>query len=163
MQGANVSHRFSLRPGEASIVIMDEALEVMRRLRQVRPEDPESGGQLFGQFLGADTVISEATPPTLLDRRSRYGFKPNRWLQKREIRARHGRGLHFVGDWHTHPEACPSPSCDDIQSMSDCFRRSVHDLLVFVMIIVGTDPGPGGLYVALVDDQGVRQLRYEPA
>ena len=123
--------------GKPSILIADDALAVMLGFRQAKPSDKEAGGQLFAEFHSPDVVIVEATPPTLLDHRSRYRFRPNRLLQRREIRKKHADGLHFVGDWHTHPEEQAIPSADDISSMQDCFCRSTHDLSAFVLIIVG--------------------------
>jgi integrative and conjugative element protein (TIGR02256 family) len=152
----------SLRYGTASegpsVLITDAALAIMFRLRQVKARDREAGGQLFAHFDDADVVIVEATPPTLLDRRSRYNFKPNRLLQRREIRKKHAAALHFVGDWHTHPETTATPSGDDLTSMQDCFRRSRHDLTAFILIVVGIAPPPEGWYVALVTADGVQRL-----
>ena len=144
-------------PGEPSVLIAD-ALTTMLDLRQAKPRDKEAGGQLFAQFFRSDVLIVEATPPTLLDRRSRYHFKPNRFLQRREIRKKHTAGLHFVGDWHTHPESRAAPSSDDLTSMQDCFRRSRHDLAAFLLVIVGMAPPPEGWYVALVRADGLQRL-----
>jgi integrative and conjugative element protein (TIGR02256 family) len=146
------------RSGGPSVLITDAALGVMFGLRQAKDRDKEAGGQLFAHFNGSDVVILEATRPTILDRRSRHSFKPNRFLQRREIRKKHAAGLHFVGDWHTHPETTATPSNDDLTSMQDCFRRSRHDLTAFILIIVGIAPPPDGWYVALVTADGVQRL-----
>lgn len=150
--------RFVLALGGPGVVISDKALAAMDRFRQLRPNDKEAGGQLFATFDGGDTVIAEATGPKWLDRRSRHGFRPNRLLQQFEIRERYARALHFVGDWHTHPEAIPSPSFEDLRNMTDCYERSLHDLRAFIMLIVGTAPAPGGLHVALVDGSAVQTM-----
>lgn len=144
--------------GEPSILICEAALTTMLGFRQRTRRDKEAGGQLFAHFQGPEMVIVEATPPTLLDHRSRYRFRPSRLLQRREIRKKHAAGLHFVGDWHTHPEERPKPSADDITSMQDCFRRSIHDLAAFVLIIVGISKPPEDWYVALVTGDGVQRL-----
>ena len=67
-------------------------------------------------------------------------------------------GLHFVGDWHTHPEPTPRPSEDDLKNMQECFAKSVHELRTFAMIILGTDPLQTGLHVALVGAKSVQIL-----
>lgn len=153
-----MSLRYGTVSGGPALLITDLALAVMFGLRQAKANDKEAGGQLFAQFHGADVVIVEATPPTLLDRRSRYNFKPNRLLQRREIRKKHAADLHFVGDWHTHPESTATPSGDDLMSMQDCFRRSCHDLTAFILIIVGIAPPSDGWYVALVTSDSVQRL-----
>lgn len=150
--------KYLLKPGGPAIIISQAAIDVMVQYRQIDHHHREAGGQLFAQFLGADANIMEATRPKLLDRRSRHRFEPNRWLQQREIRNRHSKGLHFVGDWHTHPENTPRPSREDIESVLECFTLSIHELQAFVMIIVGKKPAPAGLYVALVKGATITPL-----
>ena len=92
----------SLRFGDtsserSSVLITEAAVATMLSFRQMKARDKEAGGQLFAHFDVDDVVIVEATTTTLLDRRSRYNFKPNRLLQRREIRKKHAAGLHFVG------------------------------------------------------------------
>ena len=163
VRGSELSPRFVLKPGGPAVIITDAALATMNRFRQIRPRDKEAGGQLFALFDGADTVIVEATPPKSTDYRARREFRPNRWLQQREIRDRHARGSHFVGDWHTHPEPVPRPSTEDIGNMMECFSQSQHDLHVFVMLIIGTEPAPKGLHVALTDQYFFRRLIVDPS
>jgi hypothetical protein len=68
-----------------------------------------------------------------------------------------------VGDWHTHPQSVPSPSSADISSMVECFSKSRHELKAFLMVIVGTADLPEGLYVCLVDGNGVARLELADA
>jgi len=151
MQPNTVNLRYILPGNSSSVVITNTALATMNRFRQIPSHAKEAGGQLFAKFHGVDTIISEATLPKWLDHRSRNGFHPNRWLQQREIYKHHTLGLHFVGDWHTHPEPIPSPSQKDIHNMVECFNQSVHELHAFVLIIIGTEPPPDGLYVATIE------------
>lgn len=145
-----VTQRYSVTPGGAAIVFTSEVLIIFDRFRQRSHHDKEAGGQLFAKFIGADTIIVKATGPKLLDRRWRTRFEPSRWLQRREVRRNRDRGLHFVGDWHTHPEVGPRPSSLDLQSMKDSFFNSRHELRNFVLVVVGTVAGSAGLYVTLV-------------
>jgi hypothetical protein len=61
----------------------------------------------------------------------------------------HKRDLHYVGDWHTHPELAPSPSGRDLRSIEECARKSTHGLNGFLLIVVGLAPFPEGLSVSL--------------
>lgn len=61
----------------------------------------------------------------------------------------HREGLHFIGDWHTHPEPTPTPSGSDVRSIRDAVVKSKHHLNGFLMIIVGTDVFPQGLHLSL--------------
>jgi integrative and conjugative element protein (TIGR02256 family) len=141
-----------------TLTVGDEALANMMRFQQNRPADKEAGGQLFARFIGPDVHIIEATVPSLLDSRGRFSFRPNRLLQRKQIAERYARGLHFVGDWHTHPEVHPAPSSEDIVSMQDCFRRSTHDLGAFIMFILGTAQPPEGCYMGMLNGACVRSL-----
>lgn len=150
--------RYSADLSGPFLVFTDQALASMLSFQQSHLTDKEAGGQLFGRFEGSDTIIIEATTPKTLDYRSRHSFHPNRWLQRQEIKNRYLRASHFVGDWHTHPESLPSPSPEDIAGMLDCFHRSTHELNAFVLLILGTNPPPQGLYVGLVGALGVQTL-----
>ena len=157
-----MSLRYVLEPGGAALTFSNEVINTMIQYRQTCRFHRESGGQLFGHFSELRTLIVEATRPKWLDRRSRLEFKPNRWLQRREIHARYIEGLHFVGDWHTHPELTPHPSGEDFQNMKDCFERSVHGLNAFVMVVVGLAPPPAGLHISLIKKNSVLTLVNEP-
>jgi integrative and conjugative element protein (TIGR02256 family) len=100
----------------------------------------------------------EATGPRHSDKRGRYSYVPDRQAEQKEIVERHKRGLHFVGDWHTHPEASPKPSPADIASITHSFKKSVHSLNAFVLVIVGLDEGAKGIHVSLHDGSSVIEL-----
>jgi integrative and conjugative element protein (TIGR02256 family) len=61
----------------------------------------------------------------------------------------HRKGLHFVGDWHTHPEAVPTPSASDIRTIEEAVAKSPHHLHGFLMIVVGSGDFPIALHVSL--------------
>ena len=84
-----VSLRYVAANGEPAVVLTDPALASMTRFQQTGELDREAGGQLFAIFEGSDTLIVEASPPKLFDRRTRHRFRPIRILQRREIRDRH--------------------------------------------------------------------------
>jgi integrative and conjugative element protein (TIGR02256 family) len=116
--------------------------------RQTRWWHREAGGQLFARFELPDIIVLEATGPRRSDRRTRYTYYPNRKAEQREISERHRNGLHFIGDWHTHPVDIPTPSADDAGSMAELVTRSKHSLNAFVLVIVGRADFPKGLSVS---------------
>ncbi|MEN6621800.1 MAG: Mov34/MPN/PAD-1 family protein [Smithella sp.] len=156
-----MNFRFVEKIGGPAIIITDKVLSVMHKYRQLHPSAKEAGGQLYAKFEGVDTLILEATKPKFLDKRTRYRFRPNRTLQRFEIYCRYKKGLHFVGDWHTHPEKYPSPSNKDINYMYNNFHLSLIKFRAFVMVIIGTEPEPEGLHVALVRSKSIIQLQHE--
>lgn len=140
---------FTCREVEWELWIEPNVLRHLAKHRQAGPRAPEVGGQLFASFEKYRVRIIRATGPRKTDLRSRFSFFPDRRSENSEIEERFVDGLHFVGDWHTHPERRPSPSSIDIGSMADCFRKSKHSLSHFVMLIVGQDDSPAGLWVSL--------------
>lgn len=109
----------------------------------------EIGGQLFAEFVRNEVRVVRTTGPNATDKRGWAWFRPDQRKQNVEIKQLFEEGLHFVGDWHTHPESEPRPSSWDLESMEDCFKKSRHQLKAFVMVIVGQANFPQGLWVSL--------------
>lgn len=141
------------------LVLTDEVLAHFRLQRQTRPWHREAGGQLFARFDADRILLVEATGPRPSDRRCRMSYLPDRVAEQQEIDERFPQGLHFVGDWHTHPEDRPSPSTVDLRSTADGFWRSRHSLHAFLMVIVGRAYPPSGLHVSLTDAHGPHVLQ----
>lgn len=140
------------------LLFTSEVLKHFQAHAQTTILRPESGGQLFGRISQGSVDICAITGPYKLDLLSRYLFVPNRKKQQKDIEEKFRVGLHYVGDWHTHPQAVPEPSGTDMSSMSDCFVKSRHELESFIMAVVGTDPAPRGLWVSLHNDSGYLRL-----
>lgn len=134
------------------VLVLDKpTLRRMHRYRQVSRNALEAGGQLFARFEHGRVFVSEATGPRRRDVRTRTSYVPDRVSEQREIDARHKKGLHYVGDWHTHPEREPQPSGRDFESIKDCFLKSRHHLNAFVFVVVGTSDDLNGMHVSLHD------------
>jgi integrative and conjugative element protein (TIGR02256 family) len=118
----------------------------------------EIGGQLFAEFVKNEVRVVRATGPNPIDKRGWAWFKPDQSNQNVEIKRLFKQRLHFVGDWHTHPEREPRPSSWDMESMEDCFKKSRHQLKAFVMVIVGRADFPGGLWVSVHHNGGSEHL-----
>ncbi len=134
---------------EKYIILTNEVLEYFDQHRQVGVNSKELGGQLFAKLEEKRIVIAKVTGPRTSDKRGRFSFIPNRKAEQREINIMFSKGLHYVGDWHTHPEKRPSPSRTDINSMSECFHKSKHELDSFILVIVGQDNPPDGIWLSL--------------
>ena len=141
-----------------TLLLTDVVLAHFGRHRQLTHRSKEAGGQLFATFDHNRIQIERATGPRPADRRSLGTFIPNRIAERREIKRLFKKGLHYVGDWHTHPQPRPSPSSTDIDSFQDMFRKSRHRLASFVMVIVGTVEPPEDMFVALITNERVEQL-----
>ena len=142
-----------------TLVLTDPVLSHFDCHRQLASKSRESGGQLFARIDETSIVVERATGPRPTDRRSFLSFVPDRMAERREIGRYFKAGLHYVGDWHTHPEPNPRPSKTDIRSFRNMFRRSRHQLAGFVMVIVGTADAPEGLYVGVSDSKRLEELK----
>lgn len=142
------------------LILTERVLDHVQRHRQVRKTQREAGGQLFARFDGDRIIVEEATGPRRSDRRSRLTYAPDRPTEQAEIIERHKRGLHYIGDWHTHPERLPAPSEVDTKSMAACVVQSTHTLNAFVLMVVGTAAPPAGLHMSLHD--GTHMIVLQP-
>lgn len=141
--------RYPIGTSGQVLILTDPVVEHFRRYRQRRRYQREAGGQLFARFDGGRITVEEATGPRRTDRRTRTSYLPDRRAEQAEILKHHARGLHYVGDWHTHPEALPAPSRPDAASIAECVAKSTHHLNGFVLIIVGQAEPPAGFHVSI--------------
>jgi len=134
-----------------TFVFSRRVLKLFEDCRQTAPGVPEAGGQLFAKLAGNQIRIQQATGPRPSDERGRAHFVPDRLAEQGEIARMHKDGLHYIGDWHSHPDEYPSPSTTDIRSIRECVLRSRHELNGFVMVVVGTGPVPQSLHISIHD------------
>lgn len=136
-----------------TICFQDGVLECFKRHRQAVRTSTEAGGQLYARYSDGEVLVCSATGPKESDKRGRFFFLPNRKAERAEINKNHGDGLHFIGDWHTHPESVPKPSREDLESIRACYLESKHALKYFVMVIVGTAEFPLGISVSIHNER----------
>ena len=146
-------------PDESGLLVVSARVLVhFNQYRQLGPGTAEAGGQLFARFEHTNVIIELADGPDPKDERTRTSFRPYRPSERKRIRARHKEGLHFVGDWHTHPQDLPIPSALDRESMNAMFSHSQHSLNHFYMVVVGRRPFPHGLHVSACDADNCVEL-----
>jgi integrative and conjugative element protein (TIGR02256 family) len=147
-------------PEDAGVVVFEPAVLLhLISYRQLKCLAPEAGGQLFASMDEPKVMrIVEATGPRLTDRRSLFGYHPDRKAEKLEITDRYAHGLHFVGDWHTHAQSVPRPSDTDLESMAETVAQSVYDIPGFLLVIVGRRTFSDGLHVSFHQKKGWEAL-----
>lgn len=137
----------------------DSVLEHFTKYKQLGRRDPESGGQLFAEIDESLVTVRVATGPHPEDKRWRFMFSPSVKVEQEEIRRYfENEKLHYIGDWHTHPQSKPVPSGLDIKSSKKTFSENDNDIFGILMVIVGTDDFPNSLYVALQNGNGLNEL-----
>ena len=106
--------------------------------RQTRPDDTEAGGILVGLRRGEHMHVTGFTSPGPQDRRARTGFhRARRYHQAQALNwwRRSGGLVDYLGEWHTHPEARPSPSATDLREWRLLLQRYERPL---AFMIAGT-------------------------
>jgi integrative and conjugative element protein (TIGR02256 family) len=101
-------------------------------------DDREAGGLLLGLRRDPHLEITDITLPSPRDLRQRHRFVRQCDSHQRQATAawESSAGLvDYVGEWHTHPEAVPSPSGTDSRSLLK--RSKQHRGESLVEIIVG--------------------------
>jgi integrative and conjugative element protein (TIGR02256 family) len=132
-----------------TVLLIDTVVQHLYKHRQYNLRRVAGGGQLFAAFQEQTITVVCATGPRRSDRRLRTSYLPNRQAERREINRLFRKGLHYIGDWHTHPESCPVPSRIDLDNFAETVRLSRYHLGGFVMIVVGTSAPPEGFHVSL--------------
>lgn len=91
----------------------------MRRYQMPTEANREAGGIFIGNFRDRHIEVTACTEPQSGDKRDRYSFDRLDPAHA-EAATRHWRNSDgtetFVGEWHTHPEAHPSPSIIDLST-----------------------------------------------
>lgn len=103
----------------------------------------EAGGVLIGRLLRDcdDVVIDVATEPMVDDVRRRCSFTRACAAHQDVIEATwraSGRTLGYLGEWHTHPEAVPTPSRVDRRDWVRRLGRDHYEGDRLFFVIVGT-------------------------
>lgn len=150
--------RFAVGTSGEIILFEEPVLDHLSAHRQTRLWHREAGGLLFARIEDKTIRVVEATGPRPTDRRSRFGYAADRAAEQAEIDARHPLGLHYVGDWHSHPERWPTPSGRDVETMASRVLESRHELGGILFAIIGTAPLPDGLTVVVHDGKAWHRL-----
>ncbi|MGE8303288.1 MAG: Mov34/MPN/PAD-1 family protein [Pseudomonas kermanshahensis] len=102
--------------GDQFVYFDQSVLDVFERHIQ-SDSGTEAGGILLGHVRGKHLEVLEASEPTPQDLRLRYFFERmihgHKGLADRRWRESNGL-VRYIGEWHTHPQDVPTPSCTDL-------------------------------------------------
>jgi integrative and conjugative element protein (TIGR02256 family) len=127
-----------------TIELGSAVVAVLDRYRQLEAGAQEAGGMLLGRLISEsnDLVIDEATEPGKRDRKGRYFFFRGRsHAQKRvdEVWYRSHCTVNYLGEWHSHPEDDPSPSCADINNWRRISSKARYEQDCLAFVIAGRE------------------------
>lgn len=140
------------------VEITREALSTLTCSRQDRWYKKEDGGQLFGEFKDGICRVVLVTGAHKSAIRGRCSFCLPFKVEQQEIDTKFSKELHYLGDWHTHPQELPIPSSQDKTVIRKIFKDSEHDLLCMFLLVLGTSHFPEGIWFGCVSDSGVQRL-----
>lgn len=130
------------RSGGGRIKVPAAVVAILQSYAQHAPEATEAGGLLMGRYIATsdDVIVDAVTEPMTGDRRTRYSFYRAKRRHQEALNAAwetSGHTCTYLGEWHTHPEAQPTPSGTDITNWNRRLHQDkYHEELFF--LIVGT-------------------------
>ena len=123
-----------------TVVITENASNILNRFIQKGGQKYESGGILLGQVKDKTIYITKLSVPNHLDKAKRTYFErhklPAQLIVNHEFYNSGGKTI-YLGEWHTHPELIPSPSAVDIKMLKQQFAQNTINLDCIFLLIQG--------------------------
>ena len=131
------------RPNCGRIKLPAEVIASIHGYVQNDCHKPEGGGVMLGRYIidSQDVVIDKISFPMPGDRATRSTFFRKKKAHQQIIEREWEDSNHtctYLGEWHTHPEQCPSPSCIDEFNWKRKLKRDVFDSDFLFFLIAGT-------------------------
>ena len=131
------------RPNGGRIKLPAEAIASIHAFIQNDRHKPEGGGVMMGRYIidTQDVVIDTISFPMSGDRATRTTFFRSKKAHQQIIDMEWEASDHtctYLGEWHTHPERCPSPSCIDTFNWKRKLKSDVFHSDYLFFLIVGT-------------------------
>ncbi|MFW2135495.1 Mov34/MPN/PAD-1 family protein [Chryseobacterium sp. TY4] len=125
---------------DLTISLSKEVIFIFKKYIQNDAKKPESGGVLTGKIYENLVDILNCSEPSHLDKRSRYNYNRSHKSAQKYINEKFeesGGEEIYLGEWHTHPEDIPSPSCTDVKSFNKTLNKNKLNSDIHFMIIIG--------------------------
>lgn len=126
------------------IKISENVLIAIESFKQSEKNSKEAGGVLVGRFIenSRDVVIDYISTPMKGDIRRRTFFKRRKNEHQEFVNKfwnDSNGAFNYLGEWHTHPERVPTPSCIDINEWKRIMKEADYDYECLFFCIVGTE------------------------
>lgn len=140
--------------GSYKIILSESVRLFLRNQIQHSPKDNERGGILLGYTIDNDVYVLKLSTPTSLDKSSRTTFERHKVSAQIVINyefANSNGEIIYLGEWHTHPEAVPTPSDTDLKMIYNQFHKNKISIPFLLLIIQGLEK----TYVGLFDGNNI--------
>ena len=132
-----------LRPSGGRVKLPAEIIVAIESYIQNDRRKPEAGGVILGRYIiqSLDVVIDKISFPMPGDKATRATFYRKKKTHQQIIDKEWEDSNHtctYLGEWHTHPESYPSPSCIDEFNWKRKLTKDVVDSDYMFFLIVGT-------------------------
>lgn len=128
-------------PGFGILRVAPKLLDELASFRQLKNNQPESGGVLIGKHLnsGGAMVIDNFTPPQPTDKQGRCLYFRSEAHNKlvNQVWKESGGHSTYVGLWHTHPELRPNHSPTDLKDWRNALGKSRYEGNRLFFFIIG--------------------------
>lgn len=124
--------------GRASIWISPAAIASIAEASRAANRS-ETGGILIGRYGPEGWVadIVEATPKPKGSRAGWFWFQRSNTGLASLLDDRWSKGLHYLGEWHSHPGRSPTPSSSDVRAMLKIADDEAYRCVAPLLVILG--------------------------
>lgn len=132
--------KFQLPDGHV-VDILSNVIENMFLWKQTDSGIPESGGYIMGyqEIKTKNITLSSMTAPQKNDIRTRFYCMLKDVAHKTFLSLQAERKNYYMGVWHTHPQAIPSPSGIDWDDWYKTLHEDKMGCAYAFFIIIGTE------------------------
>jgi len=137
-----MSRLIFLRPNGGNLVLSEMSHSTIQKYLQHEMSAAEAGGVLLGRLIlnSNDVIIDDVTIPSKVDKRNRFFFWRSRKTAQEQVNEAWKESYQtrvYLGEWHTHPEDDPSPSCVDKKNWRRIVRNARYEQESLFFIIAG--------------------------
>ena len=143
--------RFGLDLGTVHVVALLSSCQ--------RASDKETGGVLIGYYNPNHNMafVTEVTPAPPDSKRGASWFDRGvKGLTRKLQSSWNKKGSFYLGEWHYHPGAAPSPSSTDSTQMAEIACSHLYACPEPVLLIIGGTPGTWSVDAFVYEKRTVR-------
>lgn len=133
-----------LRPSGGRVELTVPVAGMLRDFARGAQGPEEAGGVLLGRLVidSDDIVIDKVTEPGIGDKRKAFTFWRSKSSHQKQVNKSwtESKGTQiYLGEWHSHPEAIPTPSGHDECNWAAIMKKAKFEQDALLFVIAGYD------------------------